>query len=63
MNGQGFFHSFGQTARGARIQMHEFAMQSVQRLFGSSIVFERVSRIQLLGNDWLILVRDVPSRT
>lgn len=41
MNGQSLVHSFGRTARGTRIEMHEFAMQSVQRLFGRRIVLAR----------------------
>ena len=34
VNRQGFFQTFGQTARRARIQMHQFAVQSVERLSG-----------------------------
>ena len=48
MHGQRFLHPFLQTSRRARIEIHQFAVQSVQRQFGRIIVFQRVGRVQLL---------------
>jgi hypothetical protein len=50
MNGECFLQSLGQTAGSARIEMHEFVMQSVQHLPGGSVVLERVGRVQLPGH-------------
>jgi hypothetical protein len=59
INRQRFFQSFAQAARRARIQIHQFAMQSLQRLFGRRIVFPRVSLVQLSGHQGLVLVAQV----
>ena len=46
MHGQGLFHPFAQTPRRTRIEIHQFAMQLIQRLLGSGIVFQSVGRIE-----------------
>src|SRR6516162_6577930 len=59
MHSQGLLHAFTQTPRRTRIEIHQFAMQLVQRLFGGGIVLHCVSRIQSFRNSWLLLVREM----
>src|ERR1700745_934273 len=48
-----------QTAGSARIEVHEFVMQSFQRLPGASVLFQGVGRVQLSGHCRLLLVCQV----
>ena len=59
MNSERLVHAFAQTPRRARIEIHQFAMQSVQRLFGCVVIFHRVGRVQLLRDQRLVFLADV----
>ena len=48
--------SFAQAPRRTRIQVHQFAMQRVQRVLGFGVVFQCVGGIQLLGHPRLLLL-------
>ena len=56
MDCERFLQSFCQAADRARIEMHQFVMQSIQCLLGGSILLERVSRIQFSGYRRFLLV-------
>ena len=56
MHGQGLLHPFAQTPCRARIEIHQFAMQLIQRLLGSGVVFQSVSRIEPFRYRWFLLV-------
>ena len=56
MDGQRLFHPFSQTARRARIEIHQFPMQDAQRLLGCGIIFHRVGRVQLFRNSRFLFI-------
>ena len=54
MHGQGLLHPFAQTPRRTRIEIHQFAMQLIQRLLSSDIVFQQ--RIESFRHPWFLFV-------
>src|SRR5580704_5934018 len=48
MHGERFFHAFLQAAGGARIQLHQFAMQSIEGALGVGVFAHGVSVLQFL---------------
>ena len=59
MHGQRFFQAFSQAPGRAGIQIHQFAMQLCQRQLGGSVIFQRVRRVQLLGDQGLLFISQV----
>ena len=59
MDGECFFQSFCQTPRGTRVEMHQFVLQPIQRLFSSRIIFQRIRPIQFSGHSRLLFVSQV----
>jgi hypothetical protein len=64
MHGQRLFHPFSQAPRRTRVQIHQFAMQRVQRLLGRGVVFQRIGRVELRRHGRLLflgqMVQHVP---
>ena len=56
MDSQRLLHSFAQTPRRARIEIHQFAMQRVQGLLGIRVIFQSVGRIQSLRDRRFLFV-------
>ena len=46
VHGQGLFHSFAQAPRRTGIEVHQFAVECVQRLLGSGVVFQSIGRVE-----------------
>jgi hypothetical protein len=56
MHGQGFFKTFFQAAGRARIQMHQFVMQALQRALGVLVIGHCIGALQLPPNIRFVLL-------
>ena len=59
VDGERFFHPFFQAARGARIQVHQLAMQTVQGTLGVGVVRHPVGVLQFPSDIGFVLVWQV----
>ena len=56
VNSERFFHAFFQATRGARIQIHQLAMQATQGPLGFGVVGHGVSILQFSSDIGLVFV-------
>ena len=59
MHGQRLFHSLAQTPGRTRIEVHQFTMERLQRLFGAGIIFYCIGRIQLLCHSGFLFIGQI----
>jgi hypothetical protein len=59
MDAQLLLHPFTQAPRRARIEIHQSAMQRIERFLGSRVAFQRLGRIPSLRHGRFLFVRQM----